>query len=144
MRKPLIYLASPYSSGGTYEERYKQAFDATCKLMERGFNVFSPVVYSHLIAQAMPSMGCSWLSWQSFDIEMLSRCDELWQLCLPGWELSIGCEAERDWAFDRMPIKYIDATAQCFLLINIAVGALRVCDIIPNGDAYLIEREGDN
>lgn len=105
----LIYLASPYSHADdrVIKYRYEDAMRATIWLMQQGYQVFSPIVYSHQLAEA--GLGGSWEYWAGFDLAMIDRCDELWILELDGWLESVGVEKEREYALAKnMPIKNID------------------------------------
>lgn len=48
-KKPLIYLASPYSheDASVRQERYEIVSRVTALLISRGYVVFSPIAYSH-------------------------------------------------------------------------------------------------
>ena len=105
----MIYLASPYT--GTEEEmqeRYEAAVRCCAWLMAQGFNVYSPIVHSHPIAQVMNNQknGEFWLEKDGPYIEM---CERIAVLRLPGWEKSKGIAHEID-AFDKQGkfVGYID------------------------------------
>lgn len=91
----LIYLASPWSNPDpkVRERRYLQARKATQAIIKAGKPVFSPIVYSHHIAEDGGLDG-SWEFWQEFDHAMISRCSFLWVLTLDGWRESRGVTAE--------------------------------------------------
>ena len=38
--------------------------------------------------------GGDWEFWKRVDTDFLERCDQLVVLCLPGWDKSVGVEAE--------------------------------------------------
>ena len=88
--KPLIYLASPYSDPDP-EVRNRRWVD-TCvycaMFVQRGEMVFSPIVHSHPLAVMGVEGG--WDFWREFDLRMLSMCDAVRVLCLPGWGQSRG------------------------------------------------------
>jgi len=92
--KPLIYLASPYTHQNAEVRRYRytQALRATRLLMLQGRHIWSPIVYTHQLAEA--GMPVEWEFWESFDRAMLSRCQELWVLALDGWRQSRGVQEE--------------------------------------------------
>jgi len=97
--KPLIYLASPYSHASSVvrEDRYNEALQCTQWLVENRFLVFSPIVHSHHVGQKIsgkvdPKYG--WGYWKEFDTEMITRCDEIWILVIPGVLESVGVKAE--------------------------------------------------
>ena len=91
----VIYLASPYSSASQamMESRYLMALAATITLMKHKDVVYSPIVHSRPVALS-GELSHDWDFWQHFDLEMLSRCDMLYVLCIPGWQLSVGVQAE--------------------------------------------------
>lgn len=102
VNKPLIYLASPYSSrqadaGDRKREeqwRFEMVQNVTHQLMQRGFLVLSPIAYSHQFAVGYKSVGGCWETWKEFDSALIARCDEVWVLKLPGWDLSKGVRSE--------------------------------------------------
>ena len=90
----LIYLASPFSYPDPLvrHERYQAACANTAWLMKGGLNIYSPIVHSYpLVAYGLPS---TWDFWKVVDGEMLSRCDMLMVLMLPGWANSTGVREE--------------------------------------------------
>ncbi len=90
----LIYLASPYSHPDPQvrQYRYEQVLEATRLLMLQGRHIWSPIVYTHQLAEA--GMPMEWEFWAPFDRAMLSRCQELWVLALAGWRQSRGIQEE--------------------------------------------------
>jgi hypothetical protein len=92
--KPLVYLASPYSDPNP--EIREQRFRAVCKyaagLMRLGDSVFSPIAHTHPIALFDLPKGRDF--WQQYDEKMLSVCDSMIVLMLPGWEKSKGIAGE--------------------------------------------------
>ena len=103
----VIYLASPYShpDADVRKYRYEQARDATIWLINKGYRVFSPIVYSHQLALA--GLASDWQFWSAFDLAMIDRCDVLWILDIDGRQQSIGVEKEREYAMNKMPIRYV-------------------------------------
>jgi hypothetical protein len=107
----MIYLAAPYTKL-TPEERvlYFGPNGLCCKFASKVFasgkHILVPNIYSHPIAQFdLPS---DWKFWKEFDEKLLSICDELWVLMLPGWEESTGVKAEIEIAKqNNKPIHYI-------------------------------------
>lgn len=90
----LVYLASPYShpTPAVREARFRAVCQCAAEMMRRGMHVFSPIAHAHPIAaHGLPG---DWEFWQTYDRLMLSRCDELAVLCLPGWRESIGVREE--------------------------------------------------
>lgn len=104
----LAYLASPYShpDPAVRQRRYADVLRAARLLMEQGHHVWSPIVYTHHLAEA--GMAMDWGYWQRFDEAMLSRCQELWILMLDGWRDSEGIRGEL-WLARRlsMPVRLL-------------------------------------
>lgn len=91
----LAYLASPYthSDAETRRLRHRVACYSAGILLQAGCKVFSPIAHSHKICEHA-NMAGDWGTWQEFDLHMLSMCDLLIMLMLPGWQKSQGMEAE--------------------------------------------------
>jgi hypothetical protein len=90
----IYYLASPYThkDEDVRERRYNAACRATAELIRRGFIVISPIVHSHpLTKYGLPG---DWNYWEKVDREIISRCDCVLVLALPGWDESKGVLAE--------------------------------------------------
>lgn len=78
-------------------------------LATKGYIFFCPIIQSHWIAYYGEISNTSWEYWKNFDTEMLIRCDALLVATIPGWEKSIGVQAEIQIAKDlKKPIKYVD------------------------------------
>lgn len=117
-RKPLIYLASPYTSleqnanDRKYQEasRFRSVREVALKLHQHGHLVFTPIAYSHQFATEFPNIGGCWQTWQEWDSAMVARCDEVWVLKLFGWDTSTGVRAECELARSLgKPVAYITA-----------------------------------
>jgi len=91
----MIYLASPYTHihADVMEERYQDALDYMCYLMERQRWVFSPIVHCHELAKKH-SLPTHYSYWKKYNYHMLMRCDELYVLGIDGWRSSKGVRAE--------------------------------------------------
>lgn len=104
-----IYLACPYSHHEPKVREYR--FRAACimagKFMQQGHIVYSPISHSHPIAMEC-KLPLDWSYWKDVDEFFISVCDELWVLCLEGWEQSEGIKAELE-IVERLkkPVKYI-------------------------------------
>lgn len=106
----MIYLATPYTNLTPEEREYY--FAISCKvaaiLFNEGKHVFAPIIYAHPIA-IRHKLPADWHFWKEFDEKMLSVCDELWVLMLPGWEDSFGIKQEAEIAHkDKKPVKFLD------------------------------------
>lgn len=107
----LIYLASPYTDPDpkVKEKRFLEAAAAQAWIftqMKDTF-VFSPIAACHPVAM-LHKLPTDWHFWAEFDELMVSRCDELWVLCIDGWGLSTGVTAETKIAVKlNKPIQYM-------------------------------------
>mgnify|MGYP000945932908 CR=1 FL=1 len=90
----VAYLACPYSHKDPriQRKRLKQVNQTVHELLSQGIHVYSPLTHNVPINDL--GFNGDWLKWSSFDHEMLSRCDRLIVLKLPGWEDSKGVKAE--------------------------------------------------
>ena len=107
--KKLIYLAVPYShpSPATRQWRFEQVNIAAAVLMRNGKFVFSPISHTHPIARA-GQLPTGFKYWREYDREMLSACGKLIVLCLPGWDESVGVQAEIKMALEMgIPVEYM-------------------------------------
>lgn len=94
-KNELWYLATPYSK---YTVRGKQlVFEHSCRItalmMHQGILIFSPIAHSHPIVTSQ-HLACDWQTWAIFDEKIISACDGLFVLKLPGWRESVGVQAE--------------------------------------------------
>jgi|GEM_PF-973781 len=106
-RKTRIYLAIPYTGMHTLSFNVS-AFVAGQLLATGTYDVYSPITHSHPIAGAYPQTQQEEL-WLPLDESVIeSWADEVWVVCLPGWQLSKGVarEIERARALDK-PVHYI-------------------------------------
>lgn len=92
--KKIHYLASPYShpNPAIKQERATQVIKASVDLFKRGFIVFSPIGYNcHWETYDLPG---DWSVWEEFDKAFIDRCDSVVVLNIPGWDQSVGVQAE--------------------------------------------------
>ncbi len=94
----MVYLASPYSHAdkAVEAERFTAAVKACGWLMNNCPDIqcfFSPIAHSHAISLVCILPG-AWQFWAAADEALLSRCSEIWVLCIPGWRTSTGINAE--------------------------------------------------
>ena len=75
------------------EERFNAACAATAAMMRDGLMIYSPIAASHVLACKHQLLG-DWQFWQAYDELIVSRCDRLWVLTIPGWDRSAGVAAE--------------------------------------------------
>lgn len=94
----LVYFASPltHDDGAVRLERALAVARACGWLMINIRDLFflSPIAYAHLIASEC-TLPFEWSFWSEIDECLLSRCDEIWVLCIPGFKNSTGVNAER-------------------------------------------------
>jgi hypothetical protein len=114
----IAYLAAPYNH--TDPAIKKQRADYTTAFTSYLFNkeifVFSPLTHNVPLIEAGTVTG--WDMWGKYDLEMLSRCDKLIVLRLPGWKESLGVKAEIEHATKLgLPIEEIDPPEECSLEI---------------------------
>jgi hypothetical protein len=107
----LVYLASPLTDPDA-EVRHQRsvAVARACGWLmnnRRDFSYLSPIAYAHLIA-AECTLPFEWQFWAEIDECLLSRCEEIWVFCIPGFKNSTGVNAERKIA-ERLglPCKFV-------------------------------------
>lgn len=91
----MIYIASPYTHKDEQIRnlRYKQVHRYTRLCMFRGEIVFSPIVYGHEFA-LIDQRAITHDYWLRFNEHMLLTAHQLRVLQLPGWDRSVGVQAE--------------------------------------------------
>jgi hypothetical protein len=116
----LIYLSAPYTTGpDTPQERQADIDWATAWLMRlTDVYIFSPITYEKPLKEFYGTLDAAsfdkakneqeWAFWGPRDKEMVTHCDELWVLCLNGWENSRGVnfEIERAKSLGK-PVHYL-------------------------------------
>jgi hypothetical protein len=107
----LVYLASPltHSDPAVRAERTVAVSRACGWLMTNRSDVFffSPIAAVDVIAREC-KLPYEWQWWAAIDECMLSRCEEFWVLCIPGFKKSTGVTAEREIAKRLgIPIKFV-------------------------------------
>lgn len=73
---PKIYLDIPYS--GMEDSAYQQVTKKSAELIEKGYNVFSPITHSYPLHQL--GLKGDWEFWSKIDYQYLDWCDEVWVL----------------------------------------------------------------
>ena len=107
--KKKLYLALPYSDPDpeTRRVRFKLANEMAAKLLEQGYNVFSPISHSHLVSLYMENSNDSDF-WCDNSLEWLRVCDEMVVYRLPGWRESKGVKREISFAQElNIPVRYL-------------------------------------
>ena len=107
--KMLWYLSSPYSKYAQGRDvAYKESCRAAAELIRRGEIVFAPIAMSHSIAEHGGIDPYDYRVWMEQDEAILSECDGLIALMMPGWEESVGMRAEIEICLKRgKPIRYM-------------------------------------
>jgi len=112
--KKLIYLASPYTSTheAVIERRVKQTQFAAAELIEAGHLIFSPIVHSHPLSEHISfdstNTPGAMSQWMYYDKAMIDKADEVWVLCLDGWDESLGVEVEIEHALKQdKPVHFV-------------------------------------
>jgi len=99
MKPKRIYLACPYwhENSEIREKRYQMVTSKTGKLMELGYQVFSPITHSHPISLNMNKQGHDF--WMKQDYPYIKLwADEVWVYAIDGWRESVGVGLEIDYA----------------------------------------------
>jgi nucleoside 2-deoxyribosyltransferase len=117
-RKPLWYLASPYSTGddqnpsnwGLLYERVCKVKRLSSELAGAGVHIYCPILVSSELRDFNPTLRDKgyefWL--YEFDENFMHRCDALAVFKLDGWKTSKGVNFEEDYFKSRgKPVAYI-------------------------------------
>jgi hypothetical protein len=105
----LIYLISAYThdDDDVLEARYQAALTKTAELMEQGYDVFSPIVYSHELGKKL-GRSRDGLFWKERDAPFVEACSDAWVLLIDGWDKSGGSAHEIRRFIERgAPVRYI-------------------------------------
>lgn len=106
----LMYLACPYSHPdlAVKQMRHEMVNRIALKFHQQGKFVYSPLTHNVPLMQQDLTTS-NWNFWGSFDKLMLSKCDKLLVVPLPGWEESRGVSAEIALAKElNLPIEIIN------------------------------------
>ena len=90
----VLYLACPYTHDYelVWQVRSAAVTRKAAELIRGGMSVFSPVTHSR--AMERYGLPTDWDFWESVCRAMLSRCDSMGVLQMPGWEESRGVGME--------------------------------------------------
>lgn len=88
------YLACPYQhiDKKIRQQRLEAVTHVAALLHGKEDFVYSPL--THNIPMSVFGLEQSFDLWKAFDLEMLERCDKLYILTLPGWDISRGVQSE--------------------------------------------------
>lgn len=109
----MIYLASPYSHTDplVIQGRFEAITKIAAEITARGLVAFSPITYGHTLWQFKQDLPTDWRFWIDFCFEYLDLSIEIWVVCLPGWDQSVGVKAEIKRAAETgKKIVYLDET----------------------------------
>lgn len=90
----MIYLATPYSTRPAYG--YALAKTMAHALLTQGHFVFSPILHWHPVAIEAGLPGDAEY-WMNYNINMMSRADDMIVVRALGWNTSKGIAAELHW-----------------------------------------------
>jgi hypothetical protein len=125
MQNDLAYIALPYSGNpDETEDRVKKMaiFDAVC--MNNGMFAVSPV-YKHLMRKYDVILPGNWAYWKEYSEVLLSKCNLLIVMCIPGWRESEGVQAEIKIAEGlRIRIFYVAEVGDSFTELHPTISAL--------------------
>ena len=96
MEKHRIYLATPYThpDPNVRENRFYRASECANRLMQEGYNVYSPITHGHLIG-AIGGLPGDFDFWQEHCLSFIRHwADRVIVLVQPGWQESKGVAAE--------------------------------------------------
>jgi hypothetical protein len=112
------YLATPYRSylstlfppgEDALEEARDEAAWLAAQLLDRGVDVFSPIVHSHPIAFYVTSFDGSSDGWLDLQTPYMQAAKGLLIGTFPGWDASRGIAFERRYfEFAEKPIHFVD------------------------------------
>jgi hypothetical protein len=116
---PVSYLGCPYNHNDkeVMRRRYRLVNYYLTHFHRLGKLVYSPL--THNIPMHTLGIEQTWDWWQTFDIAMLSRCNELIVLQLDGWERSVGLTAEIKFATqENISISYCEPDIEILNLLS--------------------------
>ena len=98
----MFFLSAPYShqNPAVMHARFQVMQEATAILALEGVNIYSPIVHWHETARQydLPT-DAHW--WKKMNFDALNRCDGMYLLTMPGWEISEGVQMELGWAKEK-------------------------------------------
>lgn len=92
----LVYLAAPYSHPD-YDvrmHRFRSVTWIASKLMQQGELIYSPITHGHALTMVNRRIPTDWKHWESHCKAVLQACEIVLVATLPGWEESVGVQAE--------------------------------------------------
>ena len=94
MKEKLWYFAHPYYNklDAIKYLNHRDCIKRTLKLINAGYQIFSPIVYSVPLNEFIHGDHSFWIA---FDKPFMEKCDGL--ILAPGWEKSKGCNIEYEY-----------------------------------------------
>lgn len=111
----MIYLAQPYTHkrSDVVQARFKIGEFMTWYYMKAGEPIFSPIVMCHKISR-LYEMPTDFAFWMDYDYDIISNCDQVRVLKLPGWDQSVGVKAELEFAEKKgITVRYAEWDGIC-------------------------------
>jgi len=107
---PLVYVGSPYTKYPLgIHLAFVEACRLTCKLMQMGINVYSPIAHTHPLATYGNVDPLSHAIWIKFDEAIMAKADAMIVLMLDTWEKSYGVTHEiQSFKDSRKPVYYLE------------------------------------
>jgi len=107
--KDFVYLASPYSLGGTandadMDRRYRQITRCCHALTRLGANIYSPITHHHSTQSVGGIIKGDSNYWLAIDFGVLKHAKGMYVLTLDGWEKSVCVSREIEYARDKLDI----------------------------------------
>lgn len=98
----MIYLGTPYSheNQAIMYFRYAVNKEMTAMFLKEGKFVYSPIVHNYDIAREF-NFPTGFEPWKEFDLHMVDLSHTVYVLTLPGWERSVGLQAEMEYAIKK-------------------------------------------
>lgn len=92
----LVFIAIPTSGtvrGGKISEKFLKKLAGLHKAYpDRSF--WAPMVQDYALLPYMENVEATWEVWGAHCRRMIEACDEVWVLKYPGWQESVGVQAE--------------------------------------------------
>lgn len=107
----MIYVAAPYSHTDpeVVKQRMVMFARVMAKIIEDGKHPVSPLMNHFLADKVEINFPLSWAFWEEYSYQLLTRCDIVYVITMPGWQESAGVQGEIALAVSMgTPVEYID------------------------------------
>lgn len=90
----LMYIACPYGhqDRSVVDYRMEMFYKTDAHLIRQGYLTVSPMNKIYMVEKE--ELDTSWNFWEQYSYALLSKCDSLVVILVPGWEESYGVQAE--------------------------------------------------